>query len=130
MVARQRLDLGTHFGKAFAVVVLACDALADRFIELGGGTLAIFQRRARLLDLFGKAVRAVGQGLLQCTAGLLCLGPLGRAAIALGLQLALFAWKPLITASVVISTVTPRAMPRIDAIEINEMKPLRRLARR
>lgn len=39
-------------------------------------------------------------------------------------------WKPLITDSVVISTVTPRAMPRIDAIEMKEMKPLRRLARR
>ncbi len=39
-------------------------------------------------------------------------------------------WKPLITAKVVISTVTPSAMPRIDAIEMKEMKPLRRLARR
>jgi len=39
-------------------------------------------------------------------------------------------WKPLITARVVISTVTPSAMPRMDAIEMKEMKPLRRLARR
>ncbi|MDF2819364.1 MAG: hypothetical protein K0S73_3304 [Stenotrophomonas rhizophila] len=39
-------------------------------------------------------------------------------------------WKPLITASVVISTVTPSAMPRIEAMEMKEMKPLRRLARR
>jgi hypothetical protein len=34
------------------------------------------------------------------------------------------------TAKVVISTITPSAMPRIDAIEMKEMKPLRRLARR
>ena len=39
-------------------------------------------------------------------------------------------WNPLITASVVISAATPMAMPRIDAIEMKEMKPLRRLARR
>jgi hypothetical protein len=39
-------------------------------------------------------------------------------------------WKPLITESVVISTVTPRAMPRMEASEMKEIKPLRRLARR
>src|SRR5690606_38752069 len=39
-------------------------------------------------------------------------------------------WKPLMTASVVISAVTPKAMPRMDASEMKEMKPLRRLARR
>ena len=39
-------------------------------------------------------------------------------------------WNPLITAMVVISTVTPRAIPRIEASEMKEMKPLRRLARR
>ena len=39
-------------------------------------------------------------------------------------------WNPLITAMVVISTVTPKAMPRIEASEMKEMKPLRRLARR
>ena len=39
-------------------------------------------------------------------------------------------WKPLITASVVISAATPIAMPRMEASEMKEMKPLRRLARR
>ncbi len=39
-------------------------------------------------------------------------------------------WKPLITASVVMSAATPSAMPRMEASEMKEMKPLRRLARR
>ena len=39
-------------------------------------------------------------------------------------------WKPLITDSAVISTATPMAMPRMEASEMKEMKPLRRFARR
>ena len=39
-------------------------------------------------------------------------------------------WNPLITDSAVISTATPMAIPRIDAREMKEMKPLRRFARR
>jgi len=34
------------------------------------------------------------------------------------------------TEMVVIRAITPMMMPRMDAIEIKEMKPLRRLARR
>jgi len=39
-------------------------------------------------------------------------------------------WNPLMTASVVMSAVTPSAIPRIDASEMKEMNPFRRLARR
>ncbi len=39
-------------------------------------------------------------------------------------------WKPFITESVVMSTATPSAMPMMEASEMKEMKPLRRLARR
>ena len=39
-------------------------------------------------------------------------------------------WKPFITEIVVISAMTPIRMPSIEASEMKEMKPLRRLARR
>jgi hypothetical protein len=38
-------------------------------------------------------------------------------------------WKPVITAMVVISTIMPSAMPKIDAPDISERKPVRRLPR-
>ncbi len=38
-------------------------------------------------------------------------------------------WKPFITLSTMISAATPSAMPSIDTPEMNEMKPLRRVAR-
>ena len=39
-------------------------------------------------------------------------------------------WKPFITETVVISATTPMKMPSTEASEMNEMNPLRRLARR
>ncbi len=38
-------------------------------------------------------------------------------------------WKPFITLSTMISAATPRAMPSMETPEMNEMKPLRRVAR-
>ena len=38
-------------------------------------------------------------------------------------------WKPFITLKTMISAATPSAMPSIDAPEMNEIKPLRRMAR-
>ena len=38
-------------------------------------------------------------------------------------------WKPFITDNTTISAITPMAMPTMEAMEMNEMKWLRRFAR-
>ncbi len=88
-----RLDLGTHLRKALRVVALAGDALADRFVQLGGQPLAVLECSARLCGLLGKTVRIVGQCLVELAAGVFGLGALVAAARKFALHLCLLAFQ-------------------------------------